>query len=187
MPFTRTLPRDRKLPLFTSIGKILPTFLAKIKTVPQTILLVVFGFSLLFGGQVINAAAGSSDFSWNLIRNSDGQTACTIQVTHDGEPTLDEITQTCGSDLATGWQNGEYSFVQITPTPVPTATVVTKSWLETPATAAGLQTNRPLAYLAGKLIAAGYVDVSSCNGSALLVNGYASPCGLTAAMPYVYV
>ncbi|MBI5962481.1 MAG: S8 family serine peptidase, partial [Chloroflexi bacterium] len=171
------------------------TFRAKIRIVPQAILLVVLGFSLLFGGQVMNAAAGSSDFSWNLIRNSDGQTACTIQVTHEGEPTLEEITQICGSDIATGWQNGEYSFVQITSTPVPTATataavtatVVTKSWLDTPTTAAGLQTVRPLNYLAGKLIAAGYVDVSSCNGSALLVNGYASPCGLTAAMPYVYV
>ena len=187
MPNTRTSSKDRKLRLFTQIGKILPTLLAKMKTVPQAALLVVLGLSLLFGGQVANAAADVSDFSWNLIRNSDGGTACTIQVSHSGEPTLEEITQTCGGDVATGWQNGEYSFVQITPTPVPTATVSTRSWLDTPATVAGLQTNRPLTYLAGKLIAAGYVDVSSCNGSALLVNGYASPCGLTAAMPYVYV
>ena len=195
MPYTRTSSKDRKLPLFTTLGKFLPTLLSKIKTVPQAVLLVMLGFSLLFGGQVVNAAAGSSDSSWNLIRESDGQAVCTIQVTHSGEPTLDEIMLTCGSELVTGWQKGDYKLVQTVPTPAPTATatatatavVVTRSWLDTPAIAAGLQTNRPLTYLAGKLIAAGYVDVSSCNGSALLVNGYASPCGLTLAMPYVFV
>ena len=112
MPNTRTSSKDRKLRLFTQIGKFLPTLLAKMKTVPQAALLVVLGLSLLFGGQVANAAADVSDFSWNLIRHSDGGTACTIQVSHSGEPTLEEITQTCGGDVATGWQNGEYSFVK---------------------------------------------------------------------------
>ncbi|MBI5945397.1 MAG: S8 family serine peptidase [Chloroflexi bacterium] len=186
MPYTRTSLKERKPPLMKHLGSFLTTFVSKIKTLPQVVLLVILGVSLLFGSSVVNAAA-DSDVSWNLIRKSDGQTVCTIQVAHTGEPTLDEITQTCGSDLATGWQNGEYSLTQAAPTPAPTTIPSVRSFLETPSTAAGLQTNRPLGYLAGKLIAAGYVDVSSCNGSALLANGYANPCGLTAAQPYLFV
>ena len=186
MPYIRPSSKPRKLPLFKNNGKYLPTLLAKI---PQTALLAVLVFGLLFGGQVVDAVA--ADSSWNLIRKSDGLTACTVLVTHEGAPSLDEITAACGNEISSGWQNNEYTLLQITPTPAATSTPATpvpaKSWLDTPATVGGLHTNRPLTYLAGKLIAAGYVDVSACNGSALLVNGYASPCGLTAAMPYVYV
>ena len=182
MPYIRKPPKNSVHSLLQHPGK----FLTTIKLIPQAVLLIVLGISLLFGGQAVNAAADSTAL-WNLIRKSDGQTACTIQVTHAGEPTLDEIAQACGNILAAGWQNGEYTLSQIIASPTPTAAAVTKSYLDTPATAAGLQTNRPLAYLAGKLIAAGYVDVSACNGSALLENGFANNCGMTAAMPYVFV
>ncbi|NOT04175.1 MAG: S8 family serine peptidase [Anaerolineales bacterium] len=165
--------------------KFLPALLAKIKAIPQAFLLIVLGFSLLFSSQVVNAASGETGFAWNLIRKDSGQIACIINITHEGEPTSDEIKQTCGDDLFTGWQNGEYNLSKIIPTATPTA--ITHSWLETPDTASGLQMNRQLTYLAGKLIAAGYVDVSACNGSALLPNGYANPCGMTAARPFVFI
>ncbi|HQX00891.1 MAG TPA: S8 family serine peptidase, partial [Anaerolineales bacterium] len=165
--------------------KFLPALLAKIKAIPQAFLLIVLGFSLLFSSQAVNAAAGETGFAWDLIRKDNGQSVCAINITHEGEPTSDEIKQICGNDLFTGWQNGEYVLSKITPTATPTAN--TYSWLDTPKTAAGLQTNIQLTYLAGKLIAAGYVDVSACNGSSLLPNGYANPCGMTAARPYVFI
>lgn len=178
---------DRSMPKQNShFRKFLPEMLAKIKAAPQAILWIAIGFSLLFGSQAASAAPAQSDFIWNLISKSSGQAACTIVAAHNGEPTSEEINQACGSALALGWENGEYSLSKISSTATP-AGVITRSWLETPATAAEMQTNRPLTYLAGKLIAAGYVDVSACNGSALLPNGYASPCGLNAARPFVFV
>lgn len=169
--------------------------LAKIKSVPQTVLLVVFSFSLLFSSQAVSAAVGDSGFAWNLIRKNNAQIVCTINIAHEGEPTSGEVKQTCGEDLFTGWQNGDYNLSKAVPTATPTALIVPTatpmaagySWLDIPDTAADLQMNLPLTYLAGKLIAAGYVDVSTCNGSALLPNGYASPCGMTAAQPYVFI
>lgn len=52
--------------------------------------------------------------------------------------------------------------------------------------AAGAQaSSEGLAYLAGRLIAHGHVDASSCPGSGLMFNGYANICGLNEARPMV--
>ncbi len=165
------------------------------KSVSRTAIFVVLGLGLLFSSYTQAGASVYALTQWNLIHKITAQTACTINVTHDGEPVSDEILQSCGNELFTAWQNGEYNLSKIVPTAtplntiLPTANTLTSdySWLDIPDTAADLQMNLPLTYLAGKLIAAGYVDVSACNGSSLLPNGYASPCGMTAAQPYVFI
>jgi hypothetical protein len=106
--------------------KLLSVMLAKIRAIPQAFLLIVLGFSLLFSSQAVSAAAGETGFAWNLILKSNGQIACTVNVTHEGEPTFDEIKQTCGNDLFTGWQNGEYDLSKVISTATPTAMRVCK-------------------------------------------------------------
>lgn len=59
------------------------------------------------------------------------------------------------------------------------------AWLSTPEDPAFLATEEPYSYLAGRLIAQGVVDASSCSGGGLLSNGYADNCGLDLAMPKV--
>jgi hypothetical protein len=59
------------------------------------------------------------------------------------------------------------------------------SWLQTPETSEQLQTDIPLAYLAGKLIAGRAVDASSCADGGLTPDGTASPCGVELARPAV--
>lgn len=134
---------------------------------------------------MISPVTAAGPFAWTLTNKQTGQSACEISIDHEGEPTADEIRAACGEVIFIGWQNGEYLLARSEPA-LQTVTAQ-HSWLDTPQTSAGLQTNRPLTYLAGKLIAAGYVDVSKCDGGALLENGYASPCGLEAARPYVFV
>ena len=63
----------------------------------------------------------------------------------------------------------------------------TPPWLSTPEDSAFLATEEPYAYLAGRLIAQGVVNASSCSGGGLLSNGYADNCGLDLAMPEVIV
>ena len=58
-------------------------------------------------------------------------------------------------------------------------------WLSTPEDPAFLVTEEPYAYLAGRLIAEGVVDASSCPSGGLQSNGYADNCGLNVAMPEV--
>lgn len=58
-------------------------------------------------------------------------------------------------------------------------------WLTTPETPALIETDIPYNYLAGRLIAQGLVDSSSCPGNGLLQNGYADACGLEIALPLV--
>ena len=48
-----------------------------------------------------------------------------------------------------------------------------------------METDIPYNYLAGRLIAQGVVDASSCQGGGLLPNGYADACGLELALPKV--
>jgi hypothetical protein len=60
-------------------------------------------------------------------------------------------------------------------------------WLSTPEDAAFLATEQPYAYLAGRLIAQGVVDASTCPSGGLLSNGYADNCGLELAMPQVII
>lgn len=60
-------------------------------------------------------------------------------------------------------------------------------WLSTPEDVAFLETQQPYSYLAGRLIAEGAVDASSCPSGGLLTNGYADNCGLEVAMPDVIV
>jgi hypothetical protein len=60
-------------------------------------------------------------------------------------------------------------------------------WLSTPEDPAFLATEEPYSYLAGRLIAEGVVDASSCPSGGLLSNGYADNCGLSIAMPEVIV
>jgi hypothetical protein len=60
-------------------------------------------------------------------------------------------------------------------------------WLSTPEDPAFLTTEEPYAYLAGRLIAEGVVDASSCPSSGLLSNGYADNCGLDLAIPEVII
>lgn len=59
------------------------------------------------------------------------------------------------------------------------------TWLTTPESAALMETDIPYNYLAGRLIAQGLVDSSSCPGNGLLPNGYADTCGLELAGPLV--
>jgi hypothetical protein len=61
------------------------------------------------------------------------------------------------------------------------------SWLSTPEDPAFLATDQPYSYLAGRLIAAGVVDASSCPGGGLLTNGYADNCGMELALPEVII
>lgn len=58
-------------------------------------------------------------------------------------------------------------------------------WLMTPETPALMETDIPYNYLAGRLIAQGLVNASSCPGGGLLPNGYADTCGLELALPKV--
>jgi len=60
-------------------------------------------------------------------------------------------------------------------------------WLSTPEDPAFLATEQPYAYLAGRLIAQGVVNASTCPSGGLLSNGYADNCGLELAMPDVLV
>ena len=60
-------------------------------------------------------------------------------------------------------------------------------WLSTPEDVAFLATEEPYSYLAGRLIASGVVDASSCPSGGLLSNGYADNCGLELAMPEVII
>jgi hypothetical protein len=58
-------------------------------------------------------------------------------------------------------------------------------WLSTPEDSAFLATEQPYAYLAGRLIATGIVNGTSCPSGGLLSNGYADNCGVDLAMPEV--
>jgi len=57
------------------------------------------------------------------------------------------------------------------------------AWLSTPAQAELLASDQPYYYLAGRLIAQGIVDASTCPTGGLLPNGYADACGLETARP----
>lgn len=86
-------------------------------------------------------------------------------------------TQWIGNDIATCsdvWQ----SFPPVGGVP---------EWLSTPEDPAFLASEEPYSYLAGRLIAEGAVDASSCPSGGLLSNGYADNCGLEVAMPEVIV
>lgn len=58
-------------------------------------------------------------------------------------------------------------------------------WLSTPDQTQLLTSNETYYYLAGRLIAQGVVDASSCATGGLLPNGYADACGLEKARPSV--
>jgi hypothetical protein len=60
-------------------------------------------------------------------------------------------------------------------------------WLSTPEDSAFLATDKPYAYLAGRLIAQGAVNASTCPSEGLLSNGYADNCGLELAKPQVII
>ena len=59
-------------------------------------------------------------------------------------------------------------------------------WLQTPDTVEGLTSNKPYAYLAGRLISKGFVDAVVCPGLGLLENGFANSCGMDVARGEVY-
>jgi hypothetical protein len=59
------------------------------------------------------------------------------------------------------------------------------TWLTTPDQFELLASGEPYYYLAGRMIAQGLVDVSSCPAGGLLPNGYADACGLEKARPIV--
>jgi len=54
-------------------------------------------------------------------------------------------------------------------------------WLANPKSEDELTTNNPLVYLAGRLIASGVVQASDCPAGGLMLNGWASACGLDKA------
>jgi hypothetical protein len=58
-------------------------------------------------------------------------------------------------------------------------------WLTTPESTSLLVTEEPYQYLAGRLVAQGVVDASTCPAGGLLANGYADACGLEKALPTV--
>ncbi len=53
-----------------------------------------------------------------------------------------------------------------------------ENWLTNPSQESDLQTDDPLIYLAGRLIASGAVKASECPNNGLLSNGWANACGL---------
>ncbi len=57
------------------------------------------------------------------------------------------------------------------------------AWLSTPDQSVLLASDEPYYYLAGRLIAQGVVDASTCPTGGLLPNGYADACGLETARP----
>ena len=59
------------------------------------------------------------------------------------------------------------------------------NWLLTPEFPALIASDAPFQYLAGRLIANGVVDGSSCLNFGLLPNGYADACGTSLALPIV--
>lgn len=61
------------------------------------------------------------------------------------------------------------------------------SWVTTPDDHALMASDEPYFYLAGRLIAQGLVDASSCPSGGLLPNGYADACGLELAKPLVQI
>lgn len=61
----------------------------------------------------------------------------------------------------------------------------TPPWLASSDDPAALVSKEPYVYLAGRLIAYGLVDASSCADGGLLSNGWASACGLEVARPQV--
>jgi hypothetical protein len=58
-------------------------------------------------------------------------------------------------------------------------------WLESPESPELLASNEPYMYLAGRLIAQGFVDAGDCPGGGLESNGYANTCGLENARTIV--
>ena len=61
----------------------------------------------------------------------------------------------------------------------------TPDWLGTPQRSEDLATNVSYEYLAANLIKQNVVDASKCDGSGLMENGLANPCGLETARPAV--
>jgi hypothetical protein len=61
----------------------------------------------------------------------------------------------------------------------------TPGWLSTPEQTTLLNSDKAYYYLAGRLIAQGVVDASSCVTGGMLANGYADACGLELARPAV--
>jgi hypothetical protein len=59
------------------------------------------------------------------------------------------------------------------------------TWLSSPEEHLDLSSDEPYYYLAGRLIANGLVDVSACQNSGRLPNGYADACGLEKARPLI--
>jgi len=59
------------------------------------------------------------------------------------------------------------------------------TWLSTPERHELIGSENPYYYLAGRLIAQGLIDSSSCPSGGLLPNGYADACGLEKARPLV--
>ncbi len=55
------------------------------------------------------------------------------------------------------------------------------TWLSNPDSTDQIASNEPFVFLAGRLISSGNVDASSCPDSGLLINGWASACGLEKA------
>jgi len=60
-------------------------------------------------------------------------------------------------------------------------------WLSTPDSPGDLATNRPLLFLAGRLINAGLVNATDCPDLGLQANGAATPCGLERAQSTVVI
>lgn len=59
------------------------------------------------------------------------------------------------------------------------------TWLSTPERQELIASENPYYYLAGRLIAQGLVDVSTCPNEGVMPNGYADACGLEKARPLV--
>lgn len=82
---------------------------------------------------------------------------------------------------------------QTTPNPVDACAVIWQTqplsvrpyWLTTPVNSFELATNEDLYYLAGRLIANGIVNASSCPAGGLESSHYANECGMAAARPVV--
>ena len=58
-------------------------------------------------------------------------------------------------------------------------------WLTTPDSSQLLASGDPYYYLAGRLIAQGIIDASTCSTGGLQPNGYADTCGLEVARPFI--
>ncbi|MBT3315905.1 MAG: hypothetical protein HN390_14960 [Anaerolineae bacterium] len=151
-------------------------------------------------------------YVWWLVRWENNQVACSLNVAHEGMPTVAEVEAGCGAGLLSQWQTtavctagspcyGLYLHLstRIEQGDSLRETIYTRpSWLSKADSVGSmallsyavdetsLGSNRPLQILGGKLIQSGMVSTMGCSGSGILLTGAATSCGQERAEQVVY-